>query len=174
MTRIATTGITLGALCLLSACGGSSPVAPAPAAPTPPVAAVSPSPIPTPTPVPLATPTPTPQASPEINDNDAPVERVGAGVYYVDCNGQILPDSRNAKEVAVGCRVQLDATPKDADNVPTNPRYPPKWWFSNPGGIEVTGSNPLGPKITAKVPHRLLINVWVDGVESNTFAITFY
>lgn len=137
------------------------------------VASPSPSPSATPTPAPQATPTPTPEESPEINDNDAPVDHVGAGVYYVDCNGELVPDSRNAKEVPVGCRVHLDATPKDADNVPTNPRVAPEWWFSNPGAIEVSGSNPLGPMITARVAHRQTINVWVDGVQSNTFSINF-
>jgi hypothetical protein len=159
-------------------CGGSaSPSAPAvapvttPAAPSP--AAPSPSPVavtpPTPDP-----PDPTPQESPEINDNDAPVDRVGAGVYYVECNGELQPNSRNAREVPVGCRVHLDATPKDADNVPTNPRFPPEWFFSSPGEIDISGSNPLGPMITGKRPHKQTINVWVDGVQSNTFSVTFF
>jgi hypothetical protein len=174
--KIATAAVASAALCAWVACGSGSPSAPI-ATPSP-VAAASPSPVPTPTPTPVPqappTTTPTPSESPEINDNDAPVERIGAGVYYVECNGEILPNSRNAKEAAVGCRVQLDATPKDADNVPTNPRYKVEWWFSEPTSIEVSGSNPLGPKIAAKRPHKQSINVWVDNVQSNTFSITFY
>ena len=73
----------------------------------------------------------------------------------------------------MGCRVHLDATPKDSDNVPTNPRYPPRWSYSVAGLIDVTGSNPLGPMITARAPHEQLIFVTVDGVDSISFRITF-
>jgi hypothetical protein len=172
---IATAGLAVAGTLAWVACGGSaSPTAPATAVTTPTTIAPAPSPAATPTPVPQATPAPTPTESPELNDNDAPVDHVGAGVYYVDCDGEIQPNSKNAKEVKVGCRVHLDATPKDADNVPTNPRYPVQWFFSVPGAIEVTGSNPLGPMITAHAPHKQTMNVWVDGVQSNTFSVTFY
>jgi hypothetical protein len=178
-TTVGAAGLAMAAL-VAPACGGSSspaaPGGPVASAPSPSPAAPSPSPSPSaaasPAPEPTATPGPVP--SPEINDNDAPVDHVGAGVYYVDCNGDLVPNSRNAKEVPVGCRVHLDATAKDADNVPTNPRYPPDWFFSDPGLIDVSGSNPMGPMITARRPHKQTINVWVDGVQSNTFSVTFY
>jgi hypothetical protein len=130
-------------------------------------------PTPTPTPAPAATPTPQPTEAPELTDNDRPVDHIGAGVYYVDCNGEIVPNSRNAKEVEPGCRAHLDATPKDEDNVPTNPRYEPQWVFSAPEAIIVQGSNPYGPIVTARAPHVQRIYLKVDGVESNTFSITF-
>ncbi|HEY8149365.1 MAG TPA: hypothetical protein VIK51_10710, partial [Vicinamibacteria bacterium] len=111
MTRISAAQAALGALCLLTACGGGSPSAPALVAGTPasPAASPSPSPSPSPTPVPESTPTPNPAASPEINDNDAPVFRVAANVYYVDCDGKILEHSRNMEEIPFGCRAHLDA-----------------------------------------------------------------
>ena len=166
------TWTALAVACAGVACGGS-PTAPlVSATPTPVAAAPSPTPAPTPTPTPVPEATPDPTL--EINDNDAPVVRVGAGVYYVECGSDHWENSRNAAEVPVGCRVQLDATAKDADNVPTNPRYPPEWWYSNPGALEVGGSNPMGPKITATTRHTQRINVWVDGVQSNTFTINFY
>lgn len=171
-------GLVAAALCTALACGGSaSPAAPvvtAPVAPSPSPAAPSPSPAASASPAPAPIPAPDPEPSPELNDNDAPVDHVGAGVYYVDCNGEIQPNSRNAKEVLVGCRAHLDATPKDEGNVPTNPRYPPEWSFSSPHDIDVSGSNPLGPMITAKRPHKQTISVWVDGVQSNSFSVTFY
>jgi len=102
------------------------------------------------------------------------VDHIGAGVYYVDCNGESVPNSRNAKEVEPGCRAHLDATPKDQDNVPTNPRYEPQWVFSAPDAITVQGSNPYGPIITARQPHVQRIYLKVDGVESNSFSITFH
>ena len=174
---IATAGVAavLSAAVACGSGGASAPTSPA-AATTPPPVAATPVPTPSATPIPAAdvTPTPDPEASPEINDNDAPVERVGAGVYYVDCNGELQPNSRNATQVPLGCRVHIDATAKDADGVPTNPRMKPEWWFSNPSAIDVSGSNPLGPMITARIPHTQRINVWVDGVQSNTFAVTFH
>jgi len=170
-------GLAVVAAVFVAACGGTSPAVPsvtAPVAAAPIAAAPSPSPTPAATPTAAPAPAPYPEPSPEINDNDAPVDHVGAGVYYVDCNGALVPNSRNAKEVPVGCRVHLDATPKDAENVPTNPRYRPEWFFSEPGNIDVSGSNPLGPMITASRAHKQTINVWVDGVQSNSFSVTFY
>jgi hypothetical protein len=134
------------------------------------------SPAPTATAEPAPTPVAQPSANPfpdGVNDNDAPVDHVGAGVYYVDCNDEILPNSKGAREAGVGCRVHLDATPKDAENVPTNPRYPPAWSYSAPGLIEVAVRNPLGPIITARTPHDQTIFVEVDGVRSNSFKIAF-
>jgi hypothetical protein len=122
----------------------------------------------------VPSPTPEPVESPELTDNDRPVERVGAGVYYVECDGQVLENSRSAKEAAVGCSVHLDATPKDEDGVPTNPRYPVKWRYSDYAAIEERGSNPLGPIITAKHGHDQVIYVTVDGVDSNKVKIHFY
>ena len=75
----------------------------------------------------VATPSPEAQPSPEINDNDRPVDRVAASVYYVECDGKIVERSRNMEDIPSGCRAHLDATAKDEDGVPTNPRYPVQW-----------------------------------------------
>jgi hypothetical protein len=173
MKRNAAVYVALGALGLANACGGGSPstpaaVAGASASPTP-----APSPSPTPTPVPEATPTPVGQPSPEINDNDRPVDRVTASVYYVDCDGKIVEHSRNAEEVPSGCRAHLDATAKDDEGVPTNPRYPVQWRFGNPGAVDVRGSNPMGPILSARFPHEQTIYVHVDGIDSNKFFVRF-
>jgi hypothetical protein len=160
----------LGALCFATACGGGSPSAPAAVAGT---TVPSPSPSPSPTPVAVATPTPAPEPSPEINDNDTPVYRVSASVYYVDCEGKILEHSRNAEEIPSGCRAHLDATAKDEDGIPTNPRYPVQWRFGNLDALDVRGSNPMGPIVTAKFPHEQMIYVHVDGIDSNKFFVRF-
>jgi hypothetical protein len=172
-TRSVAAYAALGALGILAACGGGSPSAPATvagiaASPTP-----APSPSPSPSPVAVVTPAPDPQESPEINDNDMPVDRVTASVYYVDCDGKILEKSRNAEEVPSGCRAHLDATAKDEFGVPTNPRYPVQWRYSNPGAVDVRGSNPMGPILTAKHPHDQTIYVHVDGIDSNKFFVRF-
>ena len=169
MTRSTAAYVVLGALGLLAACGGGSPSAPVTVVtPTP-----APSPSPSPSPVAVATPTPEPQPSPEINDNDAPVYRVAASVYYVDCEGKILEHSRNMEEIPPGCRAHLDATAKDEDGIPTNPRYPVRWHFGNPDALDVRGSNPMGPIVTAKYAHAQTIYVHVDGIDSNKFFVRF-
>ncbi len=174
MTRHVAGYVALGALGLLAACGGGgAPSAPATVAGVTATPTPAPSPSPSPSPVAVATPTPEPQPSPEINDNDAPVFRVSASVYYVDCDGQIVEHSRNAEVIPSGCRAHLDATAKDEDGVPTNPRYPVQWRFGNPGAVDVRGSNPMGPILTAKFPHEQTIYVHVDGIDSNKFFVRF-
>ena len=172
MRRVVLGMVVLGTLGAVVACGSSSGSGPSAviSGQTQP----SPSPVPTPTPTPEPSPSPSPSPSPiGINDNDRPVVRVGAGVYYVKCEDTVLPGSRGVEEAPVGCRVVLDATPKDEDNVPTNPRYPVEWHYSEPRMLHVSGTNPLGPIIEASAPHRQSIYVRVDGVNSNTFTITF-
>jgi hypothetical protein len=173
MTRSVAAYVVLGGLGLMAACGGGgSPSAPATVAgvtATP----TAPLPSPSPSPVAVATPTPEPEPAPEITDNDRPVERVAASVYYIDCDGKILEHSRNAEEVPSGCRAHLDATAKDEDGVPTNPRYPVQWRFENPGALDVRGSNPMGPIVTARFPHEQTIYVHVDGIDSNKFFVRF-
>jgi hypothetical protein len=175
LKKILTLGGVLALTCAAMACG-SSPSA-SPTVPTT-VAGTTPSPVPAPSPSPspvvVATPAPEPTESPEINDNDKPVERVGAGVYYVQCDGEIVENSRSAREAPVGCAVRLDATAKDAEGVPTNPRYPVHWSYSDYDAIEERGSNPMGPVITGKWGHDQEIYVVVDGVRSNTFRVRFY
>jgi hypothetical protein len=173
MTRHVAAYVVLGGLGLLAACGGSgSPSAPATVAGV--TATPAPSPSPSPSPVAVATPTPEPLPSPEINDNDLPVDRVTASVYYVDCDGKLLEHSRNAEEIPSGCRAHLDATAKDEFGVPTNPRYPVQWRFGNPGALDVRGSNPMGPIVTANFPHEQTIYVHVDGIDSNKFTVRFH
>jgi hypothetical protein len=171
MTRNPVAYVALGALCLATACGGGSPSAPATISGV--AATPTPAPSPSPSPSPVAVATPVPEPSPEINDNDMPVDRVAASVYYVDCNGKVMEHSRNAEEIPPGCRAHLDATAKDEFGVPTNPRYPVQWRFGNPGAVDVGGSNPMGPILTAKFPHEQTIYVHVDGIDSNKFFVRF-
>src|SRR6185295_9504661 len=101
---------------------------------------VVPVPVPTPNaPAPVPTenpgnPNPAPQEPdggipPGVPDNTAPVTKLGAKVYFVECNGAEVPGSGGASEAPVGCRVHLDVTPKDANNKPTQTRGTPQWSF---------------------------------------------
>ena len=100
--------------------------------------------------------------------------RVGAGVYFVECNGEVVEGSRGATSAPAGCRVHLDCTPKDASNVPTNPKGTPYWNWSDPGLINITNNNPYNPAIVGKRPGHLDMSCSVDGVTSATFGIDFH
>jgi hypothetical protein len=105
--------------------------------------------------------------------NTSPVVRLNANVYFVECNGQALPNSARATTAPVGCRVHLDCTARDGSNAPTIPRGTPRWTYSNPGLIHVGGGSPFNPVITAKGPGHVEFYAEVDGVRSETRGITF-
>jgi hypothetical protein len=143
-------------------------------------------PVPTPTPVPSpvasATPRPTPTSTPQATpppgepdggDNNNPVVRVACSVYFVECNGEVVPGSHNASSAPVGCRVHLDATTKDSNNEHTY-RNEPTWYFSNPGMIERSGNSAWNPAITGKGPHTQSMYAEAGGVRCGSFSVTFH
>ena|SRR5712691_2555570 len=147
---------------------------------------VVPVPVPTPTPVPSPTPqsTPTPGPAPTPNpgptpqpnpgeQNRSPVARVACSVYFVECDGQVVPGSHNATSAQVGCRVHLDATTKDANNEHTW-RTEPQWVFSNPGMIERSGNSAWNPAIAARGAHTQSMYAQADGVRCDSFSVTFH
>lgn len=142
-------------------------------------------PVPTPTPIPSPTPqsTPTPEPTPKPDStpppdpnsgaqNRSPVARVACSVYFVECDGQVMPGSKNATSAPVGCRVHLDATTKDADNAHTF-RTEPQWVFSNPGMIERSGRSAWNPAITGKGPHHQSMYAQADGFRCDALGVTF-
>jgi hypothetical protein len=171
--------VNVGGIPVLIVPAGANPT-PAPGSP---VVVVTPNPGPTPapgaTPTPRPNPTPTPNApSPGgggggVNDNTAPVARVGASVYFIERNGQVIPNSGRATTAQVGSdRVHLDCTPKDAAGVPTNPRGTPSWSWSDAGAIDIR-AHPYNPTIIGRRPHTQCMSAAVDGVRSEQFCITF-
>jgi hypothetical protein len=142
----------------------------------------SPTPAPTPTPAPAASPTPrsNPTAPPDPNpepdpggQNRNPVVRVACSVYFVECDGQVVPGSHGTNSAQVGCRVHLDATTKDANNEHTY-RTEPQWVFSNPGMIERSGNSAWNPAITARGAHTQSMYAQADGARCDSFSITFH
>lgn len=105
--------------------------------------------------------------------NTAPVARLGASVYFVECGGAPVPGSGRSGTAPVGCRVHLDCTPKDASGSPTIPRGTPRWSFSNTGIIDIGSSNPFNPVITGRAAGCTDIFAEVDGVQSDTFSVCF-
>ena len=108
---------------------------------------------------------------PDIPDNNAPVAKLGAKVYFVECNGAEVPGSGGAKEAEVGCRVHLDVTPKDANNKPTRTRGTPQWSFNNMGLISIPSTSGFNPAFIAMAPGTVTTWCEVDGVRSNDVTI---
>jgi hypothetical protein len=143
----------------------------------------------TPVTIPQAAPTPaptsqnpTPNQAPvieddgdgeDIPDNQSPVQRVTAKVFFVECGGGAVPGSENATQAAVGCRVHLDTTAKDAGGRPTQPRGNPQWTYSDRSSFSVGGRNPFTPVLTITAPGSVRIHSTIDGVSSNEIGISF-
>ena len=139
--------------------------------PVPSPVVVAPTPTPNPAP-PAATPAPEPTAPPASSEkNHNPVARGACSVYFVECNGEIVPGSHHADSTSVGCKVHLDATTKDANGEHTYRE--PRWVFSNPGMIDIFDRNAWNPAITGRGRHHQEMYAEADGVRCGTFGIDF-
>ncbi len=129
---------------------------PAPSPPSP----IEPSPVPVPTP-----------EDGDFPENNAPVVRVNARVYFVECGGVEVPGSEEATEAPVGCRLHMDCTPRDAANQPTRAVGEPRWSLSDPGLVAGGGLSDYTPVFTIKREGALTLVVEIDGVRSNTVSV---
>lgn len=156
---------------------GGQPLAP----PPPPVLVI---PVPAPTPVVVEPPPSNPApsnpgggANPggQITDNTNPAVRLGAKVFFVECDGREIPGSEGSTSAAIGCRIHYDVTPKDAHNQHTQVREVPRWTFS-PAGIAggVSGKTQFTPTISATGAGTLTAYCEADGIRSNDVRITFH
>jgi hypothetical protein len=162
--------------------GGSSNVTAIPVVVVPvpiPVPTSGPAPVPTnptpstPTPSnPNPNPTPRPTPGPANPNNSSATVRIGAKVYFIERNGQTLPEGSDAQ---VGDRIHFDATAKDAQNLPTTTQGPPHWTFTNQGIINVTSSpNDWTPVVIARSGGTFQAYVEADGVRSNTVTVSIH
>jgi hypothetical protein len=144
---------------------------PSPAAPQPTPAPRDPAPNPNPNPNPQPVPT-DPKENP--GNNGSAVAKVGAKVFFVECNGSQVPNSEFASEAPVGCRVHLDATPKDSSGNVTNPKGVPNWTYDNENLIKTGNkSGDYTPVLTVLKSGDLSLYCVIDGVKSNTVNIHF-
>lgn len=139
-------------------------------APVPDPAPNNPNPNPTPNPNPNPTPRPTPP--PANPGNTGSTVKIGAKVYFLERNGQLVAGSEHATEALVGDRIHLDATAKDAQNLPTTTQGPPRWTYSDTGIVSVSGGNPWTPVMLARRPGVISVYVEADGVRSNTVTVS--
>lgn len=185
--RVSRLYVLLAAVLTLGGCQTLTEELPTAAAPPPVQIPVLPPPVvpvPIPPPEQPGAPLPPPPSDPtggapgappgQIPDNTNPVTKVGAKVFFVECDGQMVPGSEFATSVQVGCRIHFDCTPKDQFNNPTQAQSPPNWTFS-PGSL-VSGGNPndFTPTTTAVNTGNLTAYVVIDGVTSNTLNIELY
>ena len=111
----------------------------------------------------------------QIPTNTNPAVRLGAKVFFVECDGREVPGTEGATEARIGCRVHFDVTPKDAQNQPTQVRQIPRWTFS-PASIAggVDGRTEFTPTISATGSGTLTAYCEADGIRSNDVRITFH
>jgi hypothetical protein len=110
----------------------------------------------------------------QIPNNTNPVTKVGAKVFFIECDGQQVPDSEFATKAQVGCRIHFDCTPKDANNNPTQAQSSPTWTFSPGGLVQIGNVNDFTPAPTAVKAGNLTAYVVIDGVTSNSLNIELY
>jgi hypothetical protein len=141
-----------------------------------------PVPIPVPVPIPNSVPTSAPADPPSNNNgggggggcegNCAPVASIHAYVYYVQCNGVAMPNTKFVTEGPADCDVRLDATPKDERGKATNVIGSPNW--SIDGGYRwATPGNPYTPLVFGGRSGEITVSVEINGVRSNTFTYRF-
>jgi hypothetical protein len=132
----------------------------------------APNPAPNPTPRPTARPVPTPPPDNGfIPDNNSPVTKLGVKVFFMECNGAMVPGSENASSTQVGCRIHFDSTPKDSSNSPTRSRGTPNWSFNNMSLIKISKTTDFTPTATAVKAGTLVAWAEVDGVRSADLVI---
>jgi hypothetical protein len=139
----------------------------------------APSPSPVPSPSPTATPVAAPQDAPDaepspdcIHDSDHGVDSVSLNVYFLECNGDRIPGSKDMKTVPVGCRIHFNATPRDGSGAPTCSKTWPIWQVGPEDLVGGNGGQTFTPAYTAKAPGLMSARCIVDGVRSGWIALT--
>ena len=140
--------------------------------------APSPAASPGPSPSPVATPTPPaeePDAEPSpdcIHDTDHGVDNVSLNVYFLECNGERIPGSKDMKAVPVGCRIHFNATPRDGSGAPTCSKTWPIWQVGPEEIVSGNGGQTFTPAYTTKATGVMSARCIVDGVRSGWIVLT--
>jgi hypothetical protein len=144
------------------------PTAPPPAPSGPNAPPAPPQPAPNPNSTPNPNPNPGPGIPPNIPPNNSPVRKVGAKVYFIEVNGELVPGSELATVAPFNSRIHLDCTPKDGSNAPTQAVGTPEWTYSPADLVNVAGRSSYNPVLTPRGRGSLSFYVVIDGVTSNT------
>jgi hypothetical protein len=104
-------------------------------------------------------------------NNCNPIASIHAHVYYVQCGGEAIPNTKFASEASSSCDVVLDATPKDARGLATDSSGRIEWNIG--GGRRVVNDSTFTPRIIGGGQGgEVTFSATVDGVTSN--ASTFH
>jgi hypothetical protein len=142
---------------------------------TAPSPTASPAPSPSPTPTPVAAPQDEPDTEPSpdcIHDTNHGVETVSLNVYFLECNGDRIPGSKDMKTVPVGCRIHFNATPRDGSGAPTCSKTWPIWQVGPEDLVGGNGGETFTPPYTTKAPGVMSARCIVDGVRSGWIVLT--
>jgi hypothetical protein len=124
---------------------------------------------------PVAAPQDEPDAEPSpdcIHGTDHGVETVSLNVYFLECNGERIPGSKDTKTVPVGCRIHFNATPRDGSGAPTCSKTWPVWQVGPEDLVGGNGGQTFTPAYTAKAPGVMSARCLVDGVRSGWIVLT--
>jgi hypothetical protein len=160
--------VSLAALAVLSACGGS-PTMPAIVSPTP---APTAAPTPAPTPAPVATPTPCDECEPAVESN-TPATRLTIRLYILTNDKGKQIRNYDPEKIPVGWHLTLDAVAKDADGRETNGEKVLRWFVDNPGVVEQGGNHPHQTKLTPTEEGQVEVYGKQDGATSNVLKFVF-
>jgi hypothetical protein len=134
---------------------------------------------PPPSPSPVASATPELPAEPEaepspdcIHETDHGVETVSLNVYFLECNGERIPGSKDVKTVPVGCRIHFNATPRDGSGAPTCSRTWPVWQVGPAELVGGNGGQTFTPAYTTIATGVMSARCIVDGVRSGWIVLT--
>ena len=112
-------------------------------------------------------------ASPDcIHDTNHGVETVSLNVYFLECNGDRIPGSKDMKTVPVGCRIHFNATPRDGSGAPTCSKTWPIWQVGPEDLVGGNGGETFTPAYTTKAPGVMSARCIVDGVRSGWIVLT--
>jgi len=161
----------IGAAMAAVGCGGST--SPVTSEPTVPVATPTPTPAP-----PVANEPPPDPTPPPCNGCEAPVTntnppvRLTIRVYKVqDLNGTMVAGIPSS--IPLGYTVTIDATPKDAGNRDTLGSGTVDFTYSDPTLVDVGSNHGFQKKLKVLGAGLLEVKASLDGIDSNTLAITF-
>jgi hypothetical protein len=93
-------------------------------------------------------------------------------VYFLECNGDRIPGSKDMKTVPVGCRIHFNATPRDGSGAPTCSKTWPVWQVGPADLVGGNGGQTFTPAYTAIAPGVMSARCIVDGVRSGWIVLT--
>jgi hypothetical protein len=94
------------------------------------------------------------------------VESVSLALYFVECGGRRIT-LNEYNDVPLGCRIHLNATPRNGMNQPTCSQTWPEWQVDPSGLVGGRDEETFTPVYQARDTGKLSVRCIVDRVRSN-------